>query len=215
MSHAVRRVATALCALALAANGRPARADGQSGAQPPPPPPAAPRSPKSDDKKPPLDQFGPRNAISVRYLAFFGYGASVQYERYVLPRWLSVAGGLGYRYSGGGDYSGSTGTLSVHGRFWMVGRSIFTKLADRAMVGPYLELGVRASYTTVTDDVEDRWLGSTFTLSELLLFGCRFNIGPFELSPALGMGLGTEFGNHFAANTQAVLAIDGTMGWMF
>jgi hypothetical protein len=227
----------ALCALALAAPLREADAQGTAAAQSPPPPPApllstpaastpppppaAPLAtppaspPKLDDKKPETDPFGPRNAISVRPLAFFGYGVSVQYERYILPRWLSAAGGLGYRYGGGGDYSGSTGTLSLHSRLWMVGRSLFTKLADRAMVGPYLELGLRASYTTLTDDVADRWLGSTFTLTELLLFGCRFNIGPFELSPALGTGLSTEFGHHLAAETRVVLAFDGTVGWMF
>src|SRR4051812_47572140 len=105
---------------------------------------ALPRSARADEV--PLSPYGPRNSATMNFFSVFGPGLALEYERYLPPR-FSVMTGLGFRATGGASYSTLTLSTSLELRYWLSGRSLWSKLGDRAMVGPYFGLREDVSWT--------------------------------------------------------------------
>lgn len=134
----------------------------------------------------------PKNAISLEVFSLLNSGVTLQYERFLGPPRVSLATSLGVRSSGGTDLDVLDTSFGVEGRIWFIGRAPFTKFRERAMVGPYM--GVRLDYgiTRVSDDTHT--LGTEMRVAEGLMLGARIAIAEhFELTPAIGTGLRTEF----------------------
>lgn len=167
--------------------------------------------------KPPLDRYGPRNALSLHPWSLFGPGVALQYERYAFPRWVSVATGLGLRASGQGDYRSVTFSTALEGRFWMIGRAPFSTVGDRAMVGPFVGARVDATWTRIWHAADGRAVGNAFEHAETAEVGSRLVFGPVEATPFLGAGVTTQHdpSGRLAALTGPVLKVGLTLGVMF
>jgi hypothetical protein len=164
------------------------------------------------------DEAGPRNALSVHPLSFGAHGLAVQYERYLLPRHLSLALGLGFRSSSRADYSSWVTSTGIEPRFWLMWtRMRSARLGADAMIGPYVGLRTDVSWLLMNDTRRDRWVGGSVGLSFVGSFGCRFTIGRVELTPAVGIGTRTDFdvAGRLAPWTRVVLRLDTTVGWLF
>jgi hypothetical protein len=173
---------------------------------------SAPEPPKSTK-----GAYGPRNAISFHPWSLLGPGVALQYERFAFPRWISVVAGLGFRASGQEDFGSLSLSTALEGRLWLIGRAPFTKLGERAMVGPYLAARADVSWTRVWHEPDGRSIGATIEHEEAALFGYRFTLGPVEITPFLGMGISSQHdtSGRLAAVTNPVLKAGLTLGVMF
>jgi hypothetical protein len=160
------------------------------------------------------DTFGKRNALSTQPLALFARGGSILYERYVAPPDVSVVGMIGARFPALQDYSSTTLTAGLEGRYWLLGQ-------DRrrcAMEGPYLGVRVVFGWTTVTDEIADRQIGTSIGIDPTLWLGYRFAVADqLEVTPGIGVGTRVfiDPGGHLSATSRATVSLGLTVGWMF
>src|SRR5688500_3579165 len=106
------------------------------------------------------DEAGPRNAFSVHPLALGAHGLAVQYERYLLPRHLSLALGLGFRSSSRADYSSWVTSTGIEPRYWLMWTRVRSaRLGADAMIGPYVGLRTDVSWLLMNDSRRDTWVG--------------------------------------------------------
>jgi hypothetical protein len=163
------------------------------------------------------DPHGPRNAISMSIFSVFGPGLTVEYERFVLPPRLSLVNALGFRSTGGHDYTTFTGTTTLEARFWLQGRAPFTRYTGRAMAGPFVAFREDVAWTLVHDDQEDRNAGTAIDVAETLSLGYRFVIGWFEASLLQGVTVSTQVDprGRLAPITYVAAKTAGTLGVLF
>jgi hypothetical protein len=138
----------------------------------------------------------PRNAVSLSIMSLANSGVSIEYERFCLRPWLSVATGLGVRSSGGGkDYDVVATDFAGEARLWLWGKDVFSKFAGRAMVGPYL--GARLDYGITRESASGHVIGTSMSVGESLSFGIRLAfLERIALTPSIGAGLRTDFDPH-------------------
>jgi hypothetical protein len=164
------------------------------------------------------DDAGPRNALSLHPLSLGAHGLAVQYERYLLPRYFSLALGLGFRSSTRADYSSWVTSTGIEPRLWLMRNRVRSaRFGADAMVGPYVGLRTDVSWLLMTDTRRDAWVGGSVGLSFIGSFGYRFSVGHVEITPAAGVGTRTDFdvAGRLAPWTRAVLRLDTTVGWLF
>ncbi len=159
-------------------------------------------------------RLGPRNALSTRLPAFFAHGAAVQYERF-LPLEGSVAFGLAVRKTAGGDFSSTTVTTTSEARWWPFGEGPFGCRGRYEMIGLYVGARLDIGATMVRDRLDDRSLGTAWTLAGSSWLGWRFAIGRVEITPAAATMIRTELGGGLDRYTTVTAAYDLTVGWMF
>ncbi len=162
----------------------------------------------------------PKNAVSLRPLAFLADGVSVQYERFTAPPWWSIAGGPAIRSGAGGDYSSLTLAFGAEARVWLNSRlSVIDSFSGPAMSGPYVSGRLELAWLEVTDEQQDRSVGSMLTFSESFWFGWRFTFfRHLEVSLSMGTALRHEIDpdGRLASYTRwAPVAFGTTVGWMF
>jgi len=184
-----------ICAALLAATGaREARADA-------PAPPAAPVATASRE---------PAHVLSVPLWSLQqAQGISVEYEQ-MLPRphW-SAAGVAGLHDAADGDYSAVRISLGGELRYWFRARSL------RAW---YLGFGLDFARSRVTDDVEDRQIGSTLSVAESVSAGYRFvPWRRLEITPSVGFGVTSDFDltGRLPAWHRGTVTGGITVGWMY
>lgn len=165
----------------------------------------------------PLRAHGPRNALSVSFFSLFGPGLTLEYERFALPPRLSVVSAIGFRSTGGDDFSTFTLTTSLEARCWLYGRGPFSRLGDRAMVGPFIAFREDVGWTSIHDEVRDRRVGGAIEIGETLFTGYRFTIWHVELTLAQGVTLTTQIDprGRLAPTTFVAAKFAGTFGVLF
>jgi hypothetical protein len=165
----------------------------------------------------PVSAYGPRNAVFVSFFSLFGPGLTLEYERFALPPRLSVVSAIGFRKTGGDDFSTFTLTTSLEGRFWLYGRAPFSRLGDRAMVGPFLAFREDVAWTSVHDEVADRRAGGAIEIAETLSAGYRVTIWRVELTLSQGVTLTTQLDprSRLAPTTFVAAKLAGTFGALF
>ena len=159
----------------------------------------------------------PRNAISIQPLAFASDGVAVQYERFMRRRW-SVVAGPAVRFGAGGDYSSFHAGLGAEVRYWILGEAPLDDWARPAMVGPFVAARLDLSWMTLSNDVQNRTIGSLVTLAEGAWLGYRLTaFEHVELSLLLGGVVRHEIdpAGRLAAYTRPALGFGLTLGWMF
>jgi hypothetical protein len=158
------------------------------------------------------------NAFELRPLAVLQRGFGVQYERFVLPPKLSIATGLAVRSGALADFRSITISAGSEVRLWLAGRPPFSAVGRGAMVGPYVGFRLDVGYTTLTDRLEDRLVGSAVTLSESFTFGFRATLFRFfEITPSTGFVLVHDIdpSGRIASLTHPTMSFGLTWGWMF
>lgn len=137
------------------------------------------------------DPFGPRQSASLSFFSFFGPGLTVEHETYVRPPWLSFVSGLGFRTTGGADFTTLTLTPSLEGRVWL-GNIGPWRGKDQRMTGLLLALREDVAWTVVEDEAQKRLAGTAVELSETVSLGYRFLIWRVHITPLLGAALTTQ-----------------------
>jgi hypothetical protein len=164
----------------------------------------------------PTREYGPRNSASLNFFSLFGPGLAVEYERFV-PRYASVASGLGFRATGGSQYTTYTLTPSLELRVWVYGRAPWSELGKRAMVGPFLSIREDASWTSVHDDVQKKSAGTAVELSESLGFGYRVTLWRLAVTQTHAFAMTTQLDprGRLAPTTYLSLKLGVNLGVMF
>lgn len=157
---------------------------------------------------------GPRNAISLRVPTAFAHGAGLVYERY-LPNEASLAFGATVRKSAGGDYDSTTVVGTVEARYWPIGEGFFGCRGRYEMIGLFLGARLAAGRTSLRDTVEDRAVGSAWSVIESAWLGWRVAIGRVEITPSAATLVRTELGGGLAGYTTVSFGYDLTVGVMF
>ncbi|MEO7327163.1 MAG: hypothetical protein ABI193_01205 [Minicystis sp.] len=121
----------------------------------------------------------------MSFFSFFGPGLTLEYERFVRPPWLSFVSGLGFRRTGGADFTTSTLTPSLEARLW-IGNLVPWRGADRYMTGLLLALREDVAWTQVEDETRGRLAGTAMELAETLSLGYRFVVWRVHATPLLG-----------------------------
>ena len=165
----------------------------------------------------PLSRYGPRNAVALSLFSLFGPGIALEYESFAFPRRVSIASGLGYRASAAGEYSSFTVTPSLELRYWLYGRSLWSNLGDRAMVGPFASLREDVSWTALTDTTRDRLAGTSVEFAETFALGYRFTVGPVAVTQSHGFTVATQLDprGRLAETTYFAVKLAVTVGVMF
>jgi hypothetical protein len=133
----------------------------------------------------------PKNALSIETVALLDSGFAVQYERFVLPPVFSAVTRMGVRASGGDDFDVLESSFGAEGRFWLLGRAPFSRFDGRAMVGPFLGVGIDAG--VVREWHRGHVIGTTLRVGQYGTIGVRFAFARrFELTPTFGAGFRTE-----------------------
>ena len=136
-----------------------------------------------------------RNAVSIELPSLLGGGVALRYERFVLPPIFSVVVGGAARASGGPDYDVLETGAGFEGRFWLIGRAPFSAQQGRAMVGPYLGVGLDAGLTRVW--AGGHGLGTMVRVGGSGSLGVRITFANrLEVTPSLGIGWRTELDAH-------------------
>jgi hypothetical protein len=159
----------------------------QAAAEPPPERAETAPSPAS-----PAGLYGPLHSASVSFFSFFGPGVTMEYERFALPPGLSFVSALGFRSTGGDDYTTATVTTSLEARLWL-GNVVPWRGPDRrTMVGPLLSLRADVAWTSVNDDTRGRLAGTAVELAETLGLGYRLTLWRLHATPILGATVTTQ-----------------------
>lgn len=159
-------------------------------------------------------RLGPRNVISARVPSFFAHGVALAYERF-LPLEGSVAFGLAVRRTAGGDYSSTTIMTTTEARWWPLGEGPFGCLGRYEMRGLYLAARLDVGATNLRDRIDDRSIGTAWTIATSSWLGYRFMIGRVEITPAAATMLRTELGGGIDHYTSVTFAYDLTAGYAF
>jgi hypothetical protein len=155
----------------------------------------------------------PRNTISIPLTALPLHGATVEVERDLPNRHLSIVAALGVRSTAGGDYDSRTLGVGGEVRYWILRRAIWTARPRGSAVGWYVAARVDAGRTTLQMDGEE--LGAVDTLSVGAFTGYRF--APWkglEVRPYLGAAMRHE-SNTGPSWTRPGLAYGLAVGWQF
>jgi hypothetical protein len=159
-------------------------------------------------------RIGPRNAISTRIPTFFAHGAALHYERF-LPLEGSVGFGLSARKTAGDDYSSTTVVATTEARWWPIGAGPFGCRGRYEMIGLFLGLRLDVGATSVRDRIDDRSIGTAWTIAPSTWLGWRFAFGNVEVTPGAATMVRHERGGDLAGYTTVTFAYDLTVGWMF
>jgi hypothetical protein len=135
--------------------------------------------------------YGPSNSASVSFFSFFGPGVTLEYERYALPPAASFVSALGFRTTGGADFTTLTVTPSLEARLWL-GNIGPWRSADRTMTGPVLSLREDIAFTLVEDDRHARLAGTAVEIAETLSLGYRLRVWRLHATPLLGGTVTTQ-----------------------
>ncbi len=151
---------------------------------------------------------GEDNALSLHLLSLGGRTIAIEYERrLVAPHW-SLVGSIGVRQNASGDYSATSQALSVELRYWR----------RATLRGAYAGVALRLAATQTRDELDDRSLGTMFTIAEGAAIGYRFvPWRGFELTPSAGIALRTELDSsgRLPPWTRGALSAGLTAGWLF
>ena len=153
----------------------------------------------------------PQQAVSVPvYSLQQAQGIAVEYERFdVIPGPWSLTGGIGIRDAADGDYSSTATSASAEARYW------FRKTQMR---GWFVAGGFNLTWTTLTDEVDDRHVGSSLAIAETLQGGYRWvPWRTLEITPSLGLEYRTEvdLGGRLPGWSRGSLTTGLTVGWLF
>lgn len=146
-------------------------------------------------------------------LALLGAGLGLWYEREVRAgAWpLSAAAMVGVRGGSGGDYRSRTGTVGAALRWWPLSS------AARPMRRLGVSLHASAGLTSVTDELMDDSIGSSWTLTQRLEVSYRFVAwGHLAITPSLGFGAREDLDRtgRLAATARPVVSLGFELGWM-
>lgn len=107
------------------------------------------------------------------------------------PAW-SLVTALGFRATGGADYTTMTFTTSYEARLWLA-NVVPWRGADRTkMVGPLLSLREDVAFTSLQDNTRSRLAGTAVELAETLSIGYRFTLWRLHATPLLGGTVTTQ-----------------------
>jgi hypothetical protein len=160
--------------------------------------------------------YGHMNSASVSAFAFAGPGVTVEYERYALPPALSFVSALGFRTTGGADFTTLTLTPSLEARLWL--RNVGPwRSADRTMTGLLLSLREDVAFTLVEDDRRGRLAGTAVEIAETLSLGYRLSVWRLHATPLLGATVTTQLDprGHLAPITFLSGKLAITLGVLF
>lgn len=152
--------------------------------------------------------------LATAPLAFIGRGLTFSYERRPLPlryRRLSATALVGFRAGAGGDFTSRTGTLGAAVTWWPLSS------AARPMRRLAVSLHTSASLTSVTDEVMDERIGSSWTLTQRLDVGYRFVLfRHLTLTPSLGLGAREDLDRtgRLAATARPIFGLGFELGWL-
>lgn len=148
----------------------------------------------------------PHNAVSLELTSLQPTTVTVELDHDLGRRKLSVAAAVGVRSSALGDYSSWTGGAGIELRRWR----------RQSMRGWYGGLGVDLAATRVTQEMDDRALGTTWTTSGTLSLGYRFIfIRTVALTPSVGVGGVIERGPMSPATMRGAGVVGVTAGVRF
>jgi hypothetical protein len=154
--------------------------------------PAIANADEPDVVQAPPPRQNPKNAVSVPLVGILNGAWAIQYERFFAPPRISFATSIGFRTSGGHDFDTFEGTFGAEGRFWLIGKEVFSKFDGPAMVGPYIGIRTDVGMTKVSQN--GHVLGTSMAISEALLIGVRLAfLRTIEITPNVGFGLRHEF----------------------
>lgn len=159
----------------------------------------------------------PKNAISIQPLAFASHGIAVQYERFMKER-FSLAIGPAIRSGAGGDFSSLHLSLGGEVRYWIFGDGPFDDWSAPAMSGPFVAVRLDVAWMSLTDEVQDRTVGSMVTFAESAWLGYRMTAWKrVEASVLVGYVVRQEIdpAARLAAYARGAIGLGITVGWMF
>lgn len=152
--------------------------------------------------------------LATAPFSWLGRGLTLSYERRPLPHRyprLSATAMLGFRAGAGGDFTSRTGTLGATVTWWPLSS------AARPMRRLAVSLHTSASLTSVTDEVMDERIGSSWTLTQRLDVGYRFVLfRRLTLTPSLGLGAREDLDRtgRLAATARPIFGLGFELGWL-
>lgn len=152
--------------------------------------------------------------LATAPLAFIGRGLTFSYERRPLPQrypHLSAAALVGFRAGAGGDFTSRTGTLGASLTWWPLSS------AARPMRRLAVSLHTSAGLTSVTDEIMNERIGSSWTLTQRLDVGYRFVLfRHLTLTPSLGLGAREDLDRtgRLAATARPIFGLGFELGWL-
>lgn len=145
-------------------------------------------------------------------LSLLGAGLGLSYEREVgAVRQFSAAALVGLRGGAGGDFHSRTGTLGGALRWWPLAS------AARPMRRLGVSLHASAGLTSVTDEIMDESIGSSWTLTQRLEVSYRFVAwGHLSITPSLGAGVREDVDRtgRLATTARPVASLGFEIGWI-
>jgi hypothetical protein len=150
------------------------------------------------------------HAVSVQLATLDKRSGTLQYERDLGTRKLSLAGAVGVRTSALGDYRSLATGVGVELRRWI--------RRPTTMTGWYTAVRTDLARTTVEDVAMDRDVGALVTWSAGIGIGRRWVVfDALELTPSLGLAVVVEGGMDGRSPTTArgALSFGFTAGYIF
>lgn len=148
----------------------------------------------------------PHDAISLELTTVQPTTVTVEVDHDLGRRKLSIAAAAGVRSAALGDFSAWTYGAGVELRRWR----------RQPMRGWYAGLGVGVAATRVTNEMDERALGTTWTGSTTLSLGYRFVLlHTVELTPSAGTAIVVERGPMAPATTRGAGIVGLTAGVTF
>lgn len=152
--------------------------------------------------------------LATAPFSLIGRGLTFSYERRPLPERyprLSAGAALGYRAGAGGDFTSRTVTLGATGTWWPLASP------SRPMRRLAVSFHVSAGLTSVTDEVMDERIGSSWTLTQRLDVGYRFVLfRRLTLMPSAGFGARQDVDRtgRLAATARPIVGLGLELGWL-
>jgi hypothetical protein len=148
----------------------------------------------------------PHDAVSLELTSLQPTTVTIELDHDLGRRKLSLAAAAGVRSSALGDYSSWTYGAGVELRRWR----------RRPMRGWYGGIGLDLSATRLTQEMDDRALGTTWTTSASLSLGYRFVlIRTVAVTPSIGSGVVVERGPMSPMTARGVGVVGVTAGVTF
>lgn len=148
----------------------------------------------------------PHDAISLELTTVQPTTVTVEVDHDLGRRKLSLAASAGVRSAALGDYSAWTYGAGVELRRWR----------RQPMRGWYGGLGIALAATRMTNDMDERALGTTWTGSATLSLGYRFVLlRTVELTPSAGTAIVIERGAMSPVTARGAAVVGLTAGVTF
>jgi hypothetical protein len=128
----------------------------------------------------------------VSFFSFFGPGVTVEYERFAFPPAVSLVNALGFRTTGGSDYSTTTFTTSLEARVWPFNVGSLRTAESGPMTGPLLSFREDLAWTAVQDNRRNHLAGTAVEIAETLGIGYRLTLWRLHATPLLGGTVTTQ-----------------------